>query len=143
MKKLFLDDFRQPWNNTWDLVKNSQEFKEYIEKLFSKTKKVPDIISFDHDLHHEHYNHVNNAVEYNKLYKNFKHETGLDCAKWLCNFCVEEGLKLPKINIHSANPWGSNNIAHFLMGCNLFHFEDEDIIQPLPFEVEPVIIIHE
>lgn len=140
MKKLFLDDKRDPWNNTWDVVRTPADFKAYIKETFVKNKKLPAIISFDHDLHKEHYNNAmyGDPVEYNKLYKTFKHETGLECAKWLCNFCVEEGLALPQINVHSANPIGANNIAYAVMNYALFYFEDEIMIQPQPFNsVEP------
>ena len=60
MNKLFLDDIRVPkdaiglvpsnmnqfyWENNWVVVKNYDEFRNYIEK-----NGLPDFISFDHDL---------------------------------------------------------------------------------------------
>lgn len=132
MKKLFLDDARESYDDTWDLVTSSQEFKKYIEDMFKEEKRIPDIISFDHDLHTEHYMKTPFGDEeaYNKMYKNFIHETGLDCAKWICNFCLEEGLALPEIHIHSGNPVGAKNIAYAIMNASLFYFEEELIIQP-------------
>lgn len=135
MKKLFLDDNRQPWDDSWDLVKTPAEFKAYIKELFVKTRRLPDVVSFDHDLNQEHYSNemYGNPEDYNKLYKKFKHETGLDLAKWLCQFCVDEGLALPHIHIHSMNPIGANNIAHTIMNYSLFYFEEELLIRPVPY----------
>lgn len=140
MKKLFLDDNRQPWDETWDLVKTPAAFRTYIKELFVKTKQLPDVISFDHDLHVEHYSnemYKSDVKYYNNLYKSFKHETGLGCAKWLVNFCVDNGLKIPEINIHSANPIGADNIAQVIMNTLLFYYEEERIITPKPYNQKP------
>lgn len=63
--KLFLDDIRIPkdainlipssfnkfyWENDWDVVKNYNEFVQYIE-----VNGVPEFVSFDHDLADFHY----------------------------------------------------------------------------------------
>ena len=63
--KLFLDDIRIPkdainlvpssfnkfyWENDWDIVKNYDEFVQYIE-----VNGVPKFVSFDHDLSDFHY----------------------------------------------------------------------------------------
>ena len=136
MIKLFLDDEREAWNDSWDVVRTPLEFKAYI----NDNKELPKIISFDHDLHAEHYNNAmyRDAEEYNKLYKQFKHETGLDCAKWLCQYCVEQGIKIPIINVHSTNPIGSTNIANTIMNYLMFYYGEEIIIQPKPYNsVEP------
>lgn len=142
MNKLFLDDIRNPWDNSWDIVRTPAEFKTYIKEMFVKTKKLPDVIAFDHDLNQEHYTnemYSNDPEQYNRLYKGFKHETGLDCAKWLCSFCVDEGLKLPEIHIHSMNPIGANNIAYTVMNYALFYFEEELLIQPKPYHTGPPV----
>lgn len=107
---LFLDDYREPkdtfkyTNNqiyliNWVIAKNYGEFVSII-----KERGMAEIISFDHDLADEHYNP-------NEQYDNYIFKTGYDCAEWLINHCIDNGLDLPKtILIHSMNPQGSLNI---------------------------------
>lgn len=90
LKKLYLDDVRNPKSEGWTIVRNYEEFVKYIEK-----NGLPDEISFDHDLG-----------------ENIK--TGYDCAKWLCEYCWGNGLPIPNFNVHSANPVGRDNIIQIL-----------------------------
>lgn len=122
MKKLFLDDIRQPkdachivsnpkiyWDNDWSTVKNYVEFCEWI-----KTNGLPDIVSFDHDLADIHYeidfNDWNDATADQLGVE----ETGLDCAKWMVNYCITNNVTLPEYYVHSANPVGRKNIKSYL-----------------------------
>lgn len=41
-------------------------------------------------------------------------KTGLECAKWLVELCMDKGLKLPKYLCHSQNPVGKDNILGYL-----------------------------
>ena len=45
MVKLFLDDIRKPPDVDWFIVRNYNQFIDWIDK-----NGLPDIISFDHDL---------------------------------------------------------------------------------------------
>lgn len=72
-------------NFTW--VKSYDEFVDYITK-----NGVPKFISFDYDLKNGRSN-----VE-GKL------PNGIDCAKWLMEYCKENGIPMPKSYVHSANP---------------------------------------
>jgi len=74
MKKLFLNDVRQPPDDSWVVVRNYKEFAAYIE-----AHGVPDIISFDHDR------------GYFPNIEDGPYRSGYDCAKWL----IERG-HLPK-----------------------------------------------
>lgn len=94
--KLYLDDIRTPPENGWVLVKNYKEFVDYITE-----KGLPDVVSFDHDL----------GDKFNE-----REMTGYDCAKWLCEYCLENGIPMPQWHIHSANPVGRMNIAELLKG---------------------------
>ncbi len=127
-KFLFLDDVRVPkdcsymknpelYNRDWDIVRNHDEFVNYILK-----EGVPDFISFDHDLSDEHYSQdmYKSSEIYNKLYGNFKEKTGYDCAKWLCNYCAENSIPLPEFEVHSMNPVGRENIIGFLNSYKKF-----------------------
>lgn len=140
MNKLFLDDVREAWNPSWVTVRNAADFKSYIEIMYEQTGKIPDVISFDHDLADEHYNkkmYNSDHNEYDALYDKFKIETGLDCAKWLCMFCVDNEIPIPEVNIHSMNPVGAKNIAFAIMNYKLFYYEEELNLQPRPYRLGP------
>lgn len=125
MKKLFLDDIRNPgdcvlymrpfeiYMEKWDVVRNFDEFVKYI-----LDNGVPSIISFDHDLADEHYSpYMNDQKKYNRLYSQFREKTGNDCARWLCEYCVENSIPLPKYLVHSMNPVGRDNILSTMQSC--------------------------
>jgi hypothetical protein len=134
MTKLFLDDVRIPtdcltymqhrigkkseiYEELWEIVRNYDEFIDFISK-----NGVPDIVSFDHDLADEHYSPdmYSGQETYNKLYKEFKEKTGNDCAKWLCQYCLENGIPLPFCIVHSMNPVGTKNIYDTIKSVERF-----------------------
>jgi hypothetical protein len=123
---LFLDDMRVPSDcvnymatrfsdsamytrETWTVVKDYNEFVNYITQ-----KGLPDFISFDHDLADEHYDPSMYTNNYGDVAKNFKEKTGMDCAKWLVNYCLDNNKKLPNFVVHSMNPAGTKNIQSLL-----------------------------
>lgn len=110
---LYLDDVRTPKKGVWKIVRSFEEFVAIIV-----TEGLPNEISFDHDLGEEHINYFfdNGGKENppNPQKANFREKTGYDAAKWLVEFCYENGLPLPKYNVHSANPVGKQNILHLL-----------------------------
>jgi hypothetical protein len=133
MKILWLDDLRNPYldlegrvpkeDGTIEWVLNYEQFVQWIEKF-----GLPDIISFDHDLADEHYTPQEywNDYQLSKQYQesqNYQEKTGLDCAKWLIDYCEETNLKLPKYYVHSANPVGADNIR-ILLGNYIKHCEE-------------------
>lgn len=109
MKRLFLDDLRMPidcisymhlrtahyelYKEEWIIVRNYSDFIFWIEK-----NGLPDLISFDHDLGDEYEGHP----------------SGMECAKWLVEYCLDNQLKLPGWLVHSANPAGTENIKGLL-----------------------------
>ena len=129
--KLFLDDIRSPkdainliptdfnklyWEDDWDIVRNYDEFVQYIE-----VNGVPDFVSFDHDLADEHYNDLfsdknwfNDDSKVELTYQEYKEKTGLECAKFLVEYCADEGYLIPQYLVHSANTVGKKNIESFL-----------------------------
>jgi hypothetical protein len=125
MKLLWLDDARNPHEDDWLVmapiprdqiseviwVKSYQEFVDWIIH-----NGLPDGICFDHDLADEHYNPaMYSGVEaYNEVAKNFKEKTGMDCAKWLVEYCMDYNKKLPFFKSQSANPAGRENILGYL-----------------------------
>lgn len=120
MYNLFLDDIRQPAvvgnyilpvdlrplyrKEEWYIVRNYHEFVDCITKNGS-----PKIVSFDHDLAEIHYD----PATWREGFK-YEEETGLDCAKWLINYCMDNNKKLPFCLVHSMNPVGRENIINLL-----------------------------
>jgi hypothetical protein len=111
-KVLWLDDLRDPGQGQFKIwlnlafgenldviwVKDYDEFVKYFKK-----NEMPYAISFDHDLSNELTDHP----ELNE-------KTGLDCAKWLIDYCMNNAVRLPKYFVHSANPVGRENIQSYL-----------------------------
>lgn len=85
MSKLWLDDVREPPNDYWDVVRNFNQFKNYIDN-----NGVPRDISFDHDLGGE--------------------ENGYHCALYI----VQNDLPIYDFRVHSSNPVGAKNIFDLL-----------------------------
>jgi hypothetical protein len=117
---LFLDDERVPRQVTWDpefpmlgtilwhIVRDIDEFKGFIDA------HLPEIthIAFDHDLGPEHYPWNGN--------KHDDGRTGMDCAKYLVEQCIERNIKLPRFSVHSMNPAGRENIRSYLKNFRNF-----------------------
>lgn len=125
--RLFLDDIRNPLDaysytgfvsyrdDHWKVVRNYDQFVDYITRNYEKHDAMPSIIGFDHDLAEQHYSPtMNNPEEYSKLEETFTEKTGMDCAKWLVEFCMDNNLKLPEFFVHSMNPAGGQNILSLL-----------------------------
>lgn len=115
---LFLDDIRTPRdvykytgrleyiNEEWAIVRSYISFCAFIDKYLAETGKLPDKISFDHDLCFEDQNKT----------EGFREKTGMDCARYLVEVCMNTGLKLPEWRIHSFNMVGARNIQDLLSG---------------------------
>jgi hypothetical protein len=125
-KILWLDDLRNPYldldgrvpkeKGIIEWVLNYKQFTQWID-----TFGLPDIISFDHDLADEHYTPEyfwNNYDESKKFQEwrgqTYKEETGMDCALWLVDYCVEHEVQMPVFYVHSANTVGADNIRNLL-----------------------------
>lgn len=125
MRRLFLDDYRDPihcaeymyrrgvdcriYHERWDIVRSYGQFVDYI-----KNNGVPEMIGFDHDLADttqlldelpiDQYRNIAENREY----------TGLDCAKFIVEYCLENKLPLPICIVHSMNPIGRENIESYI-----------------------------
>jgi hypothetical protein len=132
---LFLDDERSPSQVTWavfprnnlSIVRNYDQFVTHI-----KQHGLPGFVCFDHDLADEHYAAMlkENESSDNKFtiwmpdddlsdglnitfdYGNEK--TGYDCAKWLVDYCEDNGYKFPQFVVHSMNPAGKVRIEQYI-----------------------------
>lgn len=138
---LYLDDVRTPsvdlpGYNPWTVVRNYEEFVAYIGK-----KGIPDFISFDHDLAPEHMNDYYNQVArqgyQHPSYEEFTEKTGLDCARWLVEYCQVNNVPLKRCAVHSHNPVGATNIQSFINGFKKHMGWDEDCyIGKIPFTTD-------
>lgn len=104
MRKLFLDDIREP-GRSWDVVRSYEAFTKYVEAL-----GCPDVISFDHDLAFEHYPVAEGNPESEIPYDQYKAKTGYCALKWL----LDKGLCPKVVIIHSFNPTGVANMINLL-----------------------------
>jgi hypothetical protein len=96
----------------WVVVKNYDEFVKVVTE-----RGLPDTVSFDHDLAQEHYPWGNPQLYHPAgplPYEKYREKTGLDCAKWLVDYCIDHNLELPQWRVHSANPVGAQNIISYL-----------------------------
>lgn len=94
--KLFLDDVRKPYDDSWELVKDYPEFVEWVNK-----NGVPLEVSFDHDLAYEHYYGYTDQLN---------NRTGYDCAVYLKEVILQKAVYPEQIIIHSWNPDGAKRI---------------------------------
>jgi len=89
--KIWLDDQREPPDNTWRWAKNPVEFVNWV---FESTAQGISEVSFDFDLG--------------------PYPDGYHCAEWfieLYKFCEEP---LPKLSCHSQNPVGREQIERLI-----------------------------
>ena len=118
-KRIFIDDERFPQtalmggllvfdmdlyknDSDWVIVRNYEEFVDEVTK-----SGLPEYVSFDHDLADISYSNGKMSWSYREM-------TGYDCAKWLVDHCYDNGFKLPKYQVHSANSVGKENIQNYL-----------------------------
>ena len=85
--KLFIDDERNSPDNSWVVVRSSNQAIDYI-----KNNGWPEFISFDHDLGGD--------------------DTTIVFLKKLIN--IWDNNKIPEYRVHSANPVGTKNIISFI-----------------------------
>jgi hypothetical protein len=117
MYHLFLDDVRVPKQVTWvdlPLVEWTivRSYDEFIQTI--KQRGLPATVSFDHDLGYEHYPTGPQTGQEVINYSKFNEKTGYHCAQWMCEYCCENGLELPKCYVHSFNLVGKRNIEQTL-----------------------------
>lgn len=106
---LFLDDNRSPsdvvWIELpkvdWVIIRNYNQFTTYIQE-----HGVPIYIAFDHDLSIDDY--LDPDTFEPEMIR--KERDGLDCTKWLINYCIERRFQFPKHAVHSMNVIGRENI---------------------------------
>lgn len=107
--KVFIDDERLPqqcltfmedleYADAWIIVRTYREFVEIVRNNYQVHGILPKVISFDHDLGFTH--EGDEQVE----------RSGLDCAKFMVDFCATKKLPFPRYKVHSRNVVGRENI---------------------------------
>lgn len=86
---LYLDDLRSTPEN-FERVYDYDEFVNFINK-----NGVPEFISFDHDLG--------------------EGKTGFDCAKFLVEFCLDNGVSEINFQVHSQILWEKRILRNCLI----------------------------
>lgn len=114
---LFLDDERVPSGVTWDpefplgkqwfIVRDIDQFKKVIDWNLENIEHI----AFDHDLGPNHY-----PRSVTDMGDHSDGRTGMDCAKYLVDQCIERNIKIPNFSVHSMNPAGRENIRSLLNG---------------------------
>lgn len=105
---LFLDDIRFPEDvrYSYGSYKNVIICRSMDDAVWAVTHYgLPNCISFDHDLAHEHY--VIGDGE----------KTGYTFAKWFCDYVIDNNLDIPVdfcYHVHSMNPVGAENIRCYM-----------------------------
>ena len=112
-QRIYLDDVRTPVGDGWTIVRNYDQFISTIQYIGLENIEL---ISLDHDLGDSamkewHYGVTKN---YAINYDNITEKTGMDCTKWLVEYCIENNKPLPLYNIQSANTVGKENIDSYL-----------------------------
>lgn len=127
--KLFLDDVRTPrgaysytrfepfLDNDWVIVRSFNQFANYIEYNWEEYEAFPSLVAFDHDLADEHYGAPVTAI--------FTEKTGMDCVRWLVDYCMDNDLELPEWYCHTCNTVGKINMDSLLSNFKK-HQENEN-----------------
>lgn len=103
---LYLDDVRTMPDKFDKCIRNYKDFVKFVKAQKSSISMW--YISFDHDLG--------------------EGLSGYDCAKFLVNWCIDNGYKVPTYEIHSANPVGRENIRSIFETYNKLYGEVDDTI---------------
>lgn len=125
---LYLDDIRFPkmsHNKTkglgenysdkknWNIVRDYFEFVDAIQNKFDEIE----IISFDHDL---------------ACYQDKKEYNGLDCVRYVIDYCIDNNKKFPSWYVHSDNVVGKKNMIDEIISYLSF-IEKKDYKQQIRY----------
>lgn len=109
---LWLDDVRDPFDPKLDWVKKVTHLEGTIQITWAKNvaefkkcveQEMPNIICFDHDLGDE--------------------ESGMDAAKWLVEYCLNNDIEIPVVYSQSSNPVGRENILSYVRQARSIYHE--------------------
>lgn len=103
---IWLDDCRMPNVSSKELTYWARAYEGFVGTVKMLKEKISScMIHFDHDLG--------------------EGKSGYDCAKWLVDWCIENGYGVPDYTIHSANPVGRQNIESVFESYWKVFFDNE------------------
>lgn len=100
--KIYLDDRRTPSEEGWTIIRSYHDFIFHVNQSFDTIK----LISLDY--------HLNDSISPEK--------TGLDCAKFLIEYCKKNNKHLPRVIVHDRSISGVQEIIQ-LVNNYLFYNE--------------------
>lgn len=122
MYKIFLDDKLRPidvyyksnnpfYKNQFVICTSYKEFTDHITKQYTQNGIYPDFISFDFMLSDNNY--ILNSEDYSVYFSDnmYNEGNGVDCAKFIIDFCKDNSLKIPEYIIHDTNMTGRRMIT--------------------------------
>lgn len=127
---LWLDDVRDPQDIRWkeytqsfdcDQVVWVKDYNEFVEWITQND--LPAFMSLDHDLSPDHYvpkEYWGNKQAEDKWIAEqaSKEKTGMDCVKWLVDYCNLNRKRLPLTVVHSFNTSGRENMRAYLSNAS-------------------------
>ena len=146
--QIFIDDKLRPidvFNKTFIpkykeqfvVFKSFGEFVEYVQDHFKKDGSYPDFISFDYLLTDvqlqvtEDYSVYQNEESYK--------DSGLECAKWIIDFCRRNNLPIPKYMVHDTNSSGKRKIDGVFKNPSSIKFIPEPVEEKTPVSKPSVV----
>ena len=120
MKNLiFLDDERFLVDVTW--INYNQEFKNvfvcrnFVDFTCAYDNDFKDIFTSSFNLKNYTFSFDHDIASFDE---NGYERTGLTCAKWLCDFIMDNNLDPKDLEyyVHSQNPVGAENIKKYIEG---------------------------
>jgi hypothetical protein len=118
--KIYLDDIREAPNG-WRQFWNAEQFLHWLEVVLKRdieegrvSKRYILCISFDHDLHREHYAISQEAWAANPCPDGLVHATGYDACVGFIAFAKKHNLERVLLYCHSANVAGKANIERII-----------------------------
>lgn len=104
---IWLDDFRPPMISQRETIAWVKTYDEFVTQVKAFGKHISEcIVHFDHDLG--------------------EGKDGYDCAKWLIDWCLENGYGVPDYDIQSSNPVGRQNIESVFESYWKVFFGDQE-----------------
>ena len=125
MTLLWLDDIRDPastevdWLGMYSPIGKYEAYVVWIKSYeefvrFILSHGLPSAICFDYDLSKS----PNKISGQETMCDKVDTKTGLDCAKWLVEYCNEQGIDIPPYGIQTSNLEGKMKIETIL---NQYH----------------------
>ena len=100
--KIYVDDKRTPIDKDWTIVRSYHDFIFLVNQSFDLIKMV--------------------SLDYHLNDKNTPEKTGLDCAKYLIDYCKKNHKNPPRVFAHDRDVIGSQEIVQ-LVNNHLFFNE--------------------